>query len=99
MVVEKSQLVIISVYLQKKIAMAPTVFKHKGYRFFFFSAEEKRRHVHVVSNGAEAKFWIEPDVKMAVNNGFNIVEINGLEKIIKQNENKIRNFWDKHFGG
>ena len=79
--------------------MSPTVFKHKGYRFFFFSAEEKRMHIHIVSNGAEAKFWVEPNVEMAVNNGFGKIEINELGKLVKDNENKIRNSWNKHFGG
>jgi hypothetical protein len=78
--------------------MSPTVFKYKGYRFFFFSAEEKRMHVHIVSNGAEAKFWLEPCVEMAVNNGFSVVEINELGKIIKKNESKIRSSWNEHFG-
>ena len=77
--------------------MSPTLFKHKGYRFFFFSAEEKRMHVHVVSNGAEAKFWIEPNIEMAVNNGFSKVEINELIKIVEKNENKISVSWHKHF--
>jgi len=35
--------------------MSPTVFKEKGYRFFFFSREESRMHVHVVSGEGEAK--------------------------------------------
>ena len=26
--------------------MSPTVFRYKGYRFFFFSREEVRMHVH-----------------------------------------------------
>jgi len=78
--------------------MSPTVFKHKGYRFFFFSAEEKRMHIHIVSSGAEAKFWIEPNIEHAVNNGFSDIEINELGKIIKENESKIRNSWNKHFG-
>ena len=54
-------------------------------------------HIHIVSNGAETKFWIEPDVKLAVNNGFSNIEINELEKIIKENESKIRDTWNKHF--
>jgi hypothetical protein len=29
--------------------MSPTVFKEKGYRFFFFSREEEQMHVYVVS--------------------------------------------------
>jgi hypothetical protein len=79
--------------------MSPTVLKYKGYRFFFFSAEEKRMHIHIVSNGAEAKFWIEPSVEMAVNNGFSTIETNEMKKIITENENKIRSSWNKHFGG
>lgn len=30
--------------------MSPTVFREKGYRFFFFSREEPRMHVHVIKN-------------------------------------------------
>jgi hypothetical protein len=83
-------------YFCKKI-MSPTVLKYKGYRLFFFSAEESRMHVHVVSNGAESKFWIEPNIELAVNNGFSTIEINELGKIIKENESKIRSSWSKHF--
>jgi hypothetical protein len=36
--------------------MSSTVFKEKGYRFFFFSREEKRIHVHILSGDGEAKF-------------------------------------------
>ena len=39
--------------------MSPTVFKEKGYRFFFFSREELRMHIHVSSHDGEAKFWLE----------------------------------------
>jgi len=47
--------------------MSPTVFKEKGYRFFFFSREESRMHVHVVSDEGEAKFWLEPEIELAKN--------------------------------
>jgi len=78
--------------------MSPTVLKYKGFRFFFFSAEEKRMHIHIVSNGAEAKFWIEPNIEMAINNGFSVIEINELRRIVKENETKIRTSWNDHFG-
>jgi len=45
--------------------MSPTVFREKGYRFFFFSREESRMHVHVVSGDGEAKFWLEPDLELS----------------------------------
>ncbi len=34
----------------------PTVLKVKGYRFFFFSREELRQHIHIQSQKGEAKF-------------------------------------------
>jgi hypothetical protein len=45
------------------------VFREDGYRFFFFSREESRRQVHVVSGDGEAKFWLEPEVALARNHG------------------------------
>jgi len=42
--------------------MSPTVFRIGSFRFYFFSREEEKMHVHVVSPDGEAKFWIEPVV-------------------------------------
>lgn len=39
------------------VEMSPTVLRYKKYRLFFFSREETRRHVHIVSPEGEAKFW------------------------------------------
>jgi hypothetical protein len=78
--------------------MSPTVFKKRNYRFFFFSREEKRMHIHVISPDGEAKFWIEPEIKLEKSVGFNKKQINLLEQIIKENSNEIRNSWRTHFG-
>jgi len=45
--------------------MSPTVFREKGIRFFLFSREETRMHVHVNSSEGEAKFWLEPQIELA----------------------------------
>ena len=42
--------------------MSPTVFREKGYRFFFFSREEPRVHVHVICADGEAKFEVLSNV-------------------------------------
>ena len=42
--------------------MSPTVFREAGFRFYFFSREEPRMHVHVHCADGEAKFWLEPAV-------------------------------------
>ena len=38
--------------------MSPTVLSDGPYRLFFFSREESRMHIHVVSGDGEAKFWM-----------------------------------------
>ena len=35
--------------------MSPTIFREKGYRFYFFSREETRMHVHAYCVNGEAK--------------------------------------------
>ncbi|PKP67579.1 MAG: hypothetical protein CVT83_08220, partial [Alphaproteobacteria bacterium HGW-Alphaproteobacteria-5] len=41
----------------------PTVFRYKGFRFFFYSNEGSPRetvHIHVQQGGSTAKFWLSP---------------------------------------
>ena len=45
----------------------PTILKINGYRFFFFSREELRKHIHIQCQNGEAKFWLEPQVELAKN--------------------------------
>ncbi len=78
--------------------MSPTVFQYKNYRFFFFSREEPRRHVHVRSPDGEAKFWLEPEVELAKNHGLSERDLKELEKIVEEESDEIRKHWDKHFG-
>ena len=37
------------------------------FRFFFFSKEERRKHVHISCGDGEAKFWLEPAIELAEN--------------------------------
>lgn len=77
--------------------MGPTVFRSKGYRFFFFSREEKRMHIHVHSGEGEAKFWLEPTISLAQNYGISGKEIGNIKKIIEERKDEIKNSWKKHF--
>ena len=78
--------------------MSPTVFRHKGYRFFFFSREEERRHVHVYSGHGEVKFWLEPSVSLAQRYGLSDKEIQELQRIVEERKDEIKCRWEKHFG-
>jgi hypothetical protein len=45
--------------------MAPTIYREGSFRYFFFSREESRMHVHVSHPDGEAKFWLEPAIELA----------------------------------
>ena len=79
--------------------VSPTVFRFRRYRFYFFSREEPRMHVHVISPDGEAKFWLEPQVGLAVNKGFKTAELNELRHIIEDRQDEIREHWRRHFAG
>ena len=64
--------------------MSPTVFREKSYRFHFFSLEEERMHIHVVSGSGKAKFWIEPSIELAMSQGIPTHELTTIEKIVRQ---------------
>ncbi len=78
--------------------MSPTLFRHKNFRFFFFSREESRKHIHVTSPEGEAKFWVEPKVALAHSSGLSSRALNELEKIIEERKDEISASWKKHFG-
>ena len=77
--------------------MSPTVFRERGFRFYFFSREESRIHVHVHGHSGEAKFWIEPQIELAQNYGLTDAELNLVKKLIEEHENDIRTVWKRHF--
>jgi hypothetical protein len=68
------------------------------YRFFFFSREEPRLHVHVTSPDGEAKFWLEPTVALASFEGLDAKQLKRLQRLVEDNEHEIRRAWQKHFG-
>lgn len=78
--------------------MSPTIFRAKGLRFFFFSREEQRMHVHVLGAEGEAKVWIEPVIEVAYNHGLRDTAIGTALASIKEREHEIRTAWQQHFG-
>lgn len=77
--------------------MSPTVFREEGYRFFFFSREEPRMHVHIYCGDGEAKFWLEPQIELARNYNLSRQQLKNIEKIIEERQYEIRNAWTKYF--
>jgi hypothetical protein len=77
--------------------MSPTVFQEGKNRFFFFSREETRMHVHVTNPDGEAKFWMEPTVSLATSYNLSAGQLNRLQKIIEEHKNEIKRSWKRHF--
>ena len=77
--------------------MSPSIFREKGYRFYFLSNEENRLHIHVTGEEGEAKFWIEPIVSLAVAHGLNQKKLNKIQKIVEERKDEIIKAWQKHF--
>jgi hypothetical protein len=78
--------------------MVPTVFRQGAFRFFFFSREEPRMHVHVSHTDGEAKFWMEPIIELALNTSLSPVQLREAIGIIQEHKEEIRNAWFMHFG-
>lgn len=78
--------------------MSPTIFRQGGFRFYFFSREESRIHVHVQSADGEAKFWLEPVIAVAQHTGLSRREIGEAQQLVQEHENDLRSAWHRHFG-
>lgn len=78
--------------------MSPTVFRDGPFRFFFFSREEERMHIHVQSADGEAKFWIEPEIELARNHELTEQDLRRALELIAEHEQEIRDAWTSHFG-
>lgn len=79
----------------------PVIFRHEGYRFFFFSNEGEPRepiHVHVRKAEKVAKFWVQPEVILAESFGLTSTELKKLERVVIERRGLIEEHWHEHFG-
>lgn len=63
----------------------PVVFRHKGFRFLFYSNEGDPREpiqIHAVRDGVDAKFWLWPEVNLAYNDGHKATDLPMLAEVI-----------------
>ena len=77
--------------------MSPTVHREAEFRFYFFSREEARPHVHVETASGEAKFWLEPIVALAMNKGMSPRQLRSAQRIVEKQRDAILKDWKTHF--
>jgi hypothetical protein len=57
------------------------------------------RHMHVDCENKSAKFWLDPDVTLAENHGYNRKELRDIEHIMRENLERLRHEWDGFCSG
>lgn len=74
----------------------PTVFREKGYRFFFFSNEHEPIHIHIEKGDKYAKIDV---ISLELINSKNISsrELKNLIKTVESNREKIMEAWNEYF--
>ena len=78
----------------------PKVFEWRGYRFHFFANEGDPRepvHIHVSKPGAEAKFWLYPEVSLAYDRRFDARTVRILQTVVEDRRGEIEAVWNDFF--
>lgn len=78
--------------------MSPKFRQEDRYTFKIYSNEEERKHIHVVKAEYEAKFWLEPNIELAENYGFNTKDLKKITQIIEQYGNEFKQQFAAHIG-
>ncbi len=83
------------------VSALPTIFRHRGFRFFYYANEVSPRepvHVHVSKDDAEVKFRLNPPVHVAYNDGLSAIDMRELMQVVENNKVRIEGAWHGFFG-
>ncbi len=76
----------------------PTVLNIGSYRFFFYSSDQNEPpHIHVERDNHLAKFWLQP-VRLQNSGGFKRKELNRIQELVEENQERFVEVWNEHFG-
>ena len=76
----------------------PTVWRERGFRFFFWSDERNEpSHVHVEPGDGYAKVWLNP-IRLAQSTRFDPSEMQDLLRIVSEHREKMEQAWHDHVG-
>jgi hypothetical protein len=77
----------------------PALLRVGGYRFFFYSLEDREPpHIHVAHAGRYAKFWLDP-VTLASNRGFRSHELTVIQRLVLEHCELFLGKWNAYFSG
>lgn len=76
----------------------PNVLRVGPYRIGFWSRENNEPpHVHVWRDRSVAKYWIDPIVEFADNQGFSKHELTTIRSIVETHREQLLEAWHEHF--
>ena len=78
--------------------MSPVFRRESEYTFKIYSNEEERMHIHVLCDGKEAKFWLEPQVELDRNTGISAHKLNQIKKIVEKYADTFKEQFRRHVG-
>ena len=78
--------------------MSPVFRRASEYPFKIYSNEEERMHIHVLCDGKEAKYWLEPEVEFAKNTGIPEHKLSEIKKIVEKYANSFKEQFRQHIG-
>lgn len=78
----------------------PTALRIGSYRIYFYSYDcGEPRHMHIDREDRSSKFWLDPDVALEENHGYNRKELRDIERILRDNLEVLRDEWDAFCAG
>jgi hypothetical protein len=76
----------------------PTILRIAGFRFFFFSNESgEPPHIHVERAEGYAKYWLQPEVRLAWSLRFRQRDRTRIQQWVKQHQTLFLEKWDGYF--
>ena len=76
----------------------PLIFEKDGYRFFFYSNDDRPIHVHVRYGGGEAVFNVEDAVELRESEGLKVKELARAEDLVAEHRQLTMEKWHEHLG-
>ena len=73
----------------------PTIFIFFGFRFMFYSNDHAPIHVHILKDGHEAKYNVDP-VEQVFNHGFKKHDILLIESVLEENREIVIDRWKNY---
>ena len=55
------------------------------------------QHVHIEKDDLEAKFWLQPEIRVAYNDGYDARTLRELLELVEVNKDRIERAWNEFF--